>query len=243
MPDHFPWTLAGSWQPVDGPPGWSVWFVEETGSTNTDLAAAAAQGAPDRTVLVTGHQTAGRGRLDRRWDAPPGANLLVSLLFRTIPEPAVELTHRVALAAVGAARAVAGVEALLKWPNDVLLDGRKLAGILAQRADDAVVVGMGLNVGWAPDGAAMLGAACAPMDVLADLLRQYDALPTDVSARYRAALATIGAAVRVELPGAVLEGRAVDVDSDGRLVVLDACAVTHRVDAGDVVHVRPPASG
>lgn len=239
MPDHFPWTPSEAWTPLGGPPGWSVWSVGETGSTNADLTAAGSDGAPDRTVLVTAHQTAGRGRLDRRWDAPPGTNLLVSILFRTVPEPPVELTHRVALAAIRAVRAVAGVEARLKWPNDVLVDGRKLAGILAQRVDDAVVVGMGLNVAWAPEGAARLGPAYEPGAVLHALLRTYDELPADVSEAYRAALATLGAAVRVELPGAVLDGRAVDVDPDGRLVVLDACAVTHRVDVGDVIHLRP----
>jgi BirA family transcriptional regulator, biotin operon repressor / biotin---[acetyl-CoA-carboxylase] ligase len=237
--DHFPWAPPAAWTAVGGPPHWSIWSIAETGSTNTDLVAAAADGAPDRSVLVAGHQTAGRGRLGRRWDAPPGANLLVSILFRAVPEPAVELTHRVALAAIAAARVVAGVDARLKWPNDVLLDGRKLAGILAQRADDTVVVGVGLNVRWAPDGAALLGPDPAPVTVLGELLNQYDALPDDISAPYRAALATLGAAVRVELPGSVVEGRAVDVDPDGRLVVIDACAVTHHVDAGDVVHLRP----
>ena len=106
--------------------------------------AAAASGAPDRSVLVADHQTAGRGRLDRRWDAPPGANLLVSILFRTVPSPASALTQRVGLAAIDACRAAAGVEAVLKWPNDLLLDDRKLAGILAQRAaDGSIVVGLG----------------------------------------------------------------------------------------------------
>jgi BirA family transcriptional regulator, biotin operon repressor / biotin---[acetyl-CoA-carboxylase] ligase len=130
-----------------------VWHVAVTGSTNSDLLDAAAAGAPDRSVLVTDHQTAGRGRLDRRWDAPPGANLLVSMLFRDVPDPPVALTHRVGLAVVDAARDIAGaveqhVDVSLKWPNDVLLGGRKLAGILAQRSPDGpVVVGLGLNVG------------------------------------------------------------------------------------------------
>ena len=102
--------------------------VDETGSTNTDLLAAAESGAPDRSVLVARHQTAGRGRLDRRWEAPAGASLLVSLLFRNVPEHPHELTQRVALAAVAACGAVAGVQPQLKWPNDLLVDGAKLAG-------------------------------------------------------------------------------------------------------------------
>jgi BirA family biotin operon repressor/biotin-[acetyl-CoA-carboxylase] ligase len=217
-----------------------VEYVEETGSTNTDLLATAFD-RPDRSVRATGHQTAGRGRLDRRWDAPPGANLLVSILFHAVPPSAHELCRRVGLAAVAAVEDVAAVEATLKWPNDVLVDGAKLAGILAQRHPQGpVVVGMGLNVGWAPAGAARLGDGIAPLDVLVALLRAYDALPGDVGPSYRAVLTTLGQHVHVLLPGgAIVEGRAVDVEPDGRLVVVDACAVTHRFDAADVTHVRP----
>ena len=128
---------------------------------------------PDRSVLVADHQTAGRGRLDRRWDAPPGANLLVSLLFHEVPEDPGELTRRVGLAAVDACRETTGVDAVLKWPNDVLVGDRKLAGILAERtATGTVVVGLGLNVGWAPPGAAKLGPDVDPLDVLAGPARR-----------------------------------------------------------------------
>ncbi len=191
----------GAW-----PHGWTVEYVEVTGSTNTDLLATAGE-RPDRSVRVTGHQTAGKGRLDRRWDAPPGSNLLVSILFHTVPEHPGELTRRVGLAAVDACRQVAGVEVALKWPNDLLVDDRKLAGILAERdAAGSVVVGMGLNVGWAPDGAARLGDGIDPLDVLRALLTAYDALPTDVGGRYRAALVTLGRRVRVELPDGAAGG-------------------------------------
>jgi BirA family biotin operon repressor/biotin-[acetyl-CoA-carboxylase] ligase len=220
-------------------PGWTVREVAETGSTNADLLDRATS-MPDRTVLRTDHQTSGRGRLDRRWDAPPGTNLLVSLLFHTVPPDPGEITRRVGLAAVAAVRDVAGVEARLKWPNDVVVDGRKLAGILAQRsATGSVVVGIGLNVGWAPAGAAALGGGHDPADVLRALLVAYDALPDDIGAAYRAALDTLGRRVRVELPTGSLVGTAIDVGPDGRLVVLDACAVSHRLDVGDVVHLRP----
>ena len=234
-----PATLPRNW-----PPGWHVEVVSETGSTNADLLAAAAAGAPDRSVLCALHQTAGRGRLDRRWDAPPGANLLVSLLFRDVPAAAHELTWRVGLAACAAAEQVAGVTPTLKWPNDLLVDDRKLAGVLAQASfgapgGAAIVVGIGMNVRWAPEGAARLGKGVDPLDVLAALLAAYDALPADVLPLYRQRLGTLGRAVRVELPGGeVINGRAVDADPDGRLVVLDACAVTHRLDVGDIVHLR-----
>ncbi len=224
--------------PKRWPPGWTVAHLAETGSTNADLAATAAE-RPDRSVLVTDHQTAGRGRLDRRWDAPPGANLLASLLFHVVPEPPIDLTRRVGLAAIDAALDVAGVGAALKWPNDVMVGERKLAGILAQRTPEgSVVVGIGLNVGWAPDGAARLGDGIDPLDVLRALLAAYDRLPVDVTDRFARELTTIGRRVHVELPEGAIDGTATGVEADGRLVVVDTCGLTHRLAVGDVVHVR-----
>lgn len=225
--------------PETWPPGWHVRHVSETGSTNTDLLDAAVQGAPHRSVLAADHQTAGRGRLDRRWEAPPGANLLVSLLFRDVPRHPVELVSRTSLAAVRAIERRTGVVAHLKWPNDLVVGDRKLAGVLSQRAaDGSIVVGLGLNVGWAPEGAVDLGAAVSPGELLFDLLEEYDRLPDDISTAYRERLGTLGRRVRVEVPDGTLIGRAVDVEPDGRLVVLDECGVTHRLDVGDIVHLR-----
>ena len=218
---------------------WAVEVVEETGSTNADLLATALE-RPDRSVLVARHQTAGKGRLDRRWDAPPGANLLVSFLFRDVPSDPGELMRRIALAAVDACASVAGVDVTLKWPNDLMVGERKLAGVLAERHPEGpVVVGLGLNVGWAPDGAARLGEDVVPRDVLDALLVAFDALPAEIGPRYRQALSTLGRSVRVERVDDVVEGVAADIEADGRLVVVDACAVTHRLAAGDVVHLRP----
>jgi BirA family biotin operon repressor/biotin-[acetyl-CoA-carboxylase] ligase len=236
--------------PHDGPEfpaGWTVTRVSETGSTNADLLSRAAE-LPDRSVLVADHQTAGRGRLDRRWEAPRGANLLVSLLFHDVPPSPVELTRRVALAAADACRTVAGVNVALKWPNDLLVDEAKLAGILAERnAAGDVVVGLGLNVGWCPEGAARLAEPgdpdVTPLTVLHELLAAYDRLPADTAERYRSALGTLGRQVRVELPTGVIEGTATDVEPDGRLVVVDTCAITHRLAVGDVVHLRVAAGG
>lgn len=224
--------------------------VASTGSTNDDLMRAVEAGeAGDRYVLVADHQTNGRGRLDRVWEAPPGVNLLVSIAFMPVPPVAVQLTHRVGLATVAAIRALlpSATAVGLKWPNDVLIDGRKVAGILARRSStaDAVVVGLGLNVGWAPEGAASIGSEADPAEVLAIVLAELDRLPVDVNALYRENLETLGRIVRVELPGDVdsVEGRAIDVDQNGRLLVLDERAVTHRFDVGDVVHVRPATGG
>ena len=221
---------------------WSVWYVAETGSTNADLLALATahdHEVPDRTVLVAGHQTAGRGRLDRTWDAPPGVNLLTSILFREVPDDPGVLTRSIGIAAVDAVVAVAGLRARLKWPNDVLLDGRKLAGILAQRSPTgAVVVGLGLNVGWAPDGAARVGAGVEPLTVLTELLRALGSQGAETHDRYRTLLDTLGRRVRVELPSGDIVGHVVDVARDGGLHVVDECAITHHIDAGDIVHLR-----
>jgi len=245
--------------PLDATPSepigtWTVRRVDETGSTNDDLWDAARSGAPDRSVLVAGFQSAGHGRLDRRWDATPGANLLVSLLIRTLPANPHVLTHAVALAARTAAKDVGGVDAELKWPNDLLVDGRKLAGLLAVAGPfvgdrpEFVIVGLGMNVNWAPDDAVSLsgakGGAAFDVDAvlrsfLAALERILASSDANVNDLYRRHLSTLRREVRIDLPnGDVLEGRALDVESDGRLVVLDRCGVTHRLAVGDVVHVR-----
>jgi len=227
------WPDAGSrrW-----PSGWTVEVVASIDSTNSELLRAPA--APDRSVLIAAFQTAGRGRLDRRWDAPVGANALFSVLFRTVPDPPVALTHRMGLAAAEACDRVAGIRPRLKWPNDLIVDDLKLGGILAQRGAHGAVVGLGLNVGWAPEGATRLGDGIDPLEVVAAVLEAFDELPADISGRYRAELATLGRRVRVELADGQLIGTAIDVGAEGELVVLDECAITHRIDVGDVIHLR-----
>ncbi len=223
-----------------GGPSWQITVVDETGSTNTDLMNAAAAGAPDRSVLVAKHQRAGRGRLGRSWDAPPGSNLLVSLLFREVPSVPAELTHRVGLAACLVARDVIGPDVWLKWPNDVLVGRNKLAGILAQLAPDAsyAVVGLGMNVRWHPFGGARLGAQYDPGDVLARILSRLDELPGDVGELYRSHLATLGRRVRAIMATETIEGVAADVDGRGRLVIRGVDGSERAVDTADVVHLR-----
>ncbi|MFZ8902192.1 MAG: biotin--[acetyl-CoA-carboxylase] ligase [Ilumatobacteraceae bacterium] len=235
---------------------WVLHHVATTGSTNADLWVMAEAGAPDRTALRADHQTSGKGRLDRRWEAPAGKNLLLSLLFREIPEDPGTLVHAVAVAASRACEAVAGVDPTLKWPNDLLgADGtRKMAGILAQAGPISgsrpsfVIVGLGLNVNWSPDDATSLSgeAGGRPVivgDVCRAVLEQLDDVMTWSATRlhdeYRRRLGTLGREVRVEVNAEeTVEGRALDVETDGRLVVLDRCGVTHRFAVGDVVHVR-----
>jgi BirA family transcriptional regulator, biotin operon repressor / biotin---[acetyl-CoA-carboxylase] ligase len=133
----------------------AVTVIGQTGSTNADLLAQAAGGAPEGSVLVAETQTAGRGRLDRAWQSPPGAGLTFSLLLRPRGLPPARrgwLPLLTGVAVVNAVRAETGIAVGLKWPNDVLAGsgelagGRKLAGILAEQSGEAVVVGVGLNV-------------------------------------------------------------------------------------------------
>ncbi|WP_395152324.1 biotin--[acetyl-CoA-carboxylase] ligase [Ilumatobacter sp.] len=227
---------------------WELREVPQTGSTNTDLLQSAEAGEiAHRTVLRTDHQTAGRGRLDRRWDAPAGTNLLASMYLDVAQSKASDAMHRVGLAVVHAVTELESTDSTvgLKWPNDVLLHGAKLAGILAQRSTSApgIVVGFGVNVGWAPPGAARvhdLDASVTPASLLQRVLDAFDALPDDISTAYRARLQTLGRRVRVELPGSVnVFGQAIDVDADGRLMVRLDDGEIRVFDVGDVVHLRP----
>lgn len=246
----------------------SLRVVAETGSTNSDLAAEAARGAAAGAVLVAEEQTAGRGRLERRWSAPARSGVFLSMLLR--PDGVSKqrwgwLPLLVGVAAASAVSQVAGVEVRLKWPNDLLVDvggeERKLGGILAELAGDAVVVGIGLNVSLREDelpvpGAGSLVLAGATVTdretLLRALLRTFDELYADwagaagdpeasgLRAAYAAQCATLGRSVRVELPGGrELLGEAVAVDGDGRLVVRDGAGAERAVGAGDVLHVRP----
>lgn len=232
-----------------------------TGSTNVDVAALARRGAPEGTVRATDHQVAGRGRLTRAWTSPPGAGIAVSVLLRPAVVPRHRRTWLPLLTGLVVARTVAraGAEARLKWPNDVLADGAKIAGILVEGvagSSDALVVGVGLNVTNRPDelppGAtslALVGGACLERaallaDLLGGLAETYEGWcdhsgdPTDLRDTYLARCATIGRHVTVELPGGkTVHGLARTVDQKGRLVVAGS-AGDLAVGAGDVVHVR-----
>jgi biotin-[acetyl-CoA-carboxylase] ligase BirA-like protein len=249
----------------------SVEVVEEVGSTNAALLAAAEAGAPEGTVLVAEHQVSGRGRMDRVWTSPPRAGLTVSFLLR--PDvPAARRGWLPLLAGVALAesvREVTGVLASVKWPNDLLAaDGRKLAGILAEAAahpdlPGAVVVGVGLNVSTSaaelPDTATSLsvvtGATVDRGPVLMGFLRAVerryrgwaaalgDPVLSGLAADYLAWSSTVGSTVEVTMPGgSSLTGTARAIDWDGRLV-LDTAEGTVELASGDVRHVRTSSAG
>jgi BirA family biotin operon repressor/biotin-[acetyl-CoA-carboxylase] ligase len=231
-------------QPI-WPFGWTVRHVAETGSTNDDLVAAARDGAPDRTVIVADYQTAGKGRLDRTWEARRGSNLLVSMLFRYESQDPSRFSRIVALAARAACERLGDVGVAVKWPNDLVIGERKLGGLLAVGVpqEKFVVVGIGVNVGWAPDGAVALSSGATPLELLATMLREIDVRvdknDTDLREEHKSVLATLGSNVRVELrAGEFVVGVANDLDELSRLVVVDEAGRRHVIDVGDVVHLR-----
>ncbi len=185
-----------------------------------------ARALPIGSVVVADHQTAGRGRLDRRWDSPPGTALLAS--FVLLPNPLLSLA-----AGVAAAEACGG-DVRLKWPNDLLLRGAKVGGILVEAMPAKAICGIGVNLTWAPEGAAKLNQ---DRDRLLETLRLMlerwsSAKPEEVLARWRALSDTLGRRVRVELAGKVVEGMAEDIGQGGELIV-DGAPVTF----GSVTHL------
>ncbi|HEU4539927.1 MAG TPA: biotin--[acetyl-CoA-carboxylase] ligase [Jiangellaceae bacterium] len=229
--------------------------VASTASTNADVADAARAGEPEGYVLVADEQTAGRGRLGRRWSSPPGTSLSVSVLLRPADVPATAwswLPLLLGVAAVEAVRDSAAVEAVLKWPNDVQRDGRKLAGILVERVETptgpAAVAGIGMNIAAAPEDAVSLADTGAGRDVVLDALltrlaawyQRWLAAPggAELAEAYQHACGTLGRHVRVVLPGGgTITGRATGIDADGRLV-LSTPNGECTIGAGDIIHLR-----
>jgi BirA family transcriptional regulator, biotin operon repressor / biotin---[acetyl-CoA-carboxylase] ligase len=215
--------------------------LRSTDSTNERARELAALGAPHGTLVTTSLQTAGRGRQGRSWVAPAGRALLCSLLVRDAP-------RLLPLAAGVAAAAAVGSEALVKWPNDVLVDGRKVAGILVEGRPQErwAVVGIGVNVAVAPEdlpselrqtaGTLGLGPeAIEPtLDRLLEALERWTAAsPDEVLDAFRSRDALLDRPVR----WAGGEGRGAGVDGDGRLVVQSAQG-TVTLEAGEVHLVR-----
>ena len=182
---------------------------------------------PIGSIVVAEHQTAGRGRLDRPWEAPPGTALLVSFVLH--PNPVLSLA-----AGVAAAQACGVRDVRLKWPNDLLLNGLKVGGILVEITRTTAVCGIGINLSWAPPGAAKLDE---DRDRLLDLLtEEIDRwAPADAPAvlsRWRELSDTLGRRVRVDQGGSVIEGTAEDIGPAGELIV-DGKAIAF----GSVTHL------
>ncbi|MGN6722249.1 MAG: biotin--[acetyl-CoA-carboxylase] ligase [Marmoricola sp.] len=232
---------------------WDVTLLPTAGSTNE----IAASGPRPGRVVVADHQISGRGRLDRSWTTPPGT----ALTFSAVVEPSLEMRHwpllplAAGLAVADALRAV-GARPLLKWPNDVLLESGKVAGILVERIGEPgrAIIGIGINVDLHPTELPVPTASALSLEgvhvsrtellgrVLVALSARLEALESDPEAfviTYRDACDTIGRDVEAHLPGGVRErGKAVGVDDSGRLQIQVGDRVVPMA-AGDVVHLRP----
>jgi BirA family biotin operon repressor/biotin-[acetyl-CoA-carboxylase] ligase len=267
--------MTSRWSDLDRPPlsaarlnralaGGPIWreirVVDTAESTNAEVAVAARDGAGEGLVIIAEQQSAGRGRLDRSWSAPPRAGVLMSVLLRPRVNiacwPLISLLT--GLAVVEAMVGVGQVEAALKWPNDVLVDDKKIAGILVERVDEAVVVGIGLNVSTRPDelpvqtatSLAIAGGATdreiIAKELLRALARRYRAwtdtngAAASVIPAYRERCETIGHHVELALPGGdVVAGVVAGIDDSGRLELRDeTTGIEHAWLVGDVTHVR-----
>ncbi len=232
--------------------------LAQTGSTNSEARRLAETGAPEGTLVIADYQTAGRGRLDRRWEAPPGSSLLMSLVFRPALDPAQAplLTMVCSLAMLDAVELETGLCANLKWPNDIVLRDAKLGGILAETGVaggrlEYVVVGMGLNVNLDP---ARLGELLMPAISLSSALgtrvdrllllcavlrvveERYERLRAGISPRdeYVERLVTVGQQVTVTCSDGRYEGEAEGIDETGALSVRLGSGGLQTIMAGDV---------
>jgi len=238
--------------------GQSVVYYPSVGSTNDVAKVLAAQRAPEGTLVIAEEQTAGRGRLGRRWLAPAGTSLLLSLLFYPdlAPHQVMRLTMLCALATVEGIRAVTGLTSRLKWPNDILIRDKKVGGILTEAGItgerlDYAVVGLGLNVNFAPSQVPELAALATSLSealgrevprlpllqaILEGIEERVQRLQAGWSPHeeWAAHLVTLGQEVRVATPWGVEEGLAEAVDEDGALLLRRKDGSLVRIATGDV---------
>jgi BirA family biotin operon repressor/biotin-[acetyl-CoA-carboxylase] ligase len=234
--------------------------VARTTSTQDVILRAARRGAAEGLACLADEQTAGRGRQGRAWVAPPGSALLASVLVRRSPAVAAGIPFAAGLAVVDVLASCCGIEAGLKWPNDVLAGGGKLAGILSEVApgaslggDIAVVVGLGLNLRVERFPAGMTGVSLHalvhdPPDAEHVLLAWGDAFRVRITSLEEGGIAAVvagwrlhavglGMPVTVRTVSGAFEGRALDIADDGALLV-ESDGGVRRVLAGDV-HLSP----
>ena len=230
----------------------TVWHHDTIGSTNDEARRLAAEGAPHGTVVHADEQTAGRGRLTHKWFSPPG-NLYISILLRTgLPTSrTAELSFLAALAVADTVETLLPrqTRVMLKWPNDVLVSGAKIAGILLEQVDDATIMGIGVNVLEAPSNAAYktttivanggIASVDGARDILLEQLRGHLTVWREqgfatIRTRWLERSYPIGAAIRATSAGKPVAGHFAGLDADGALL-LDTPQGLQRIVAGDVV--------
>ncbi|MCC6905524.1 MAG: biotin--[acetyl-CoA-carboxylase] ligase [Anaerolineae bacterium] len=244
-----------------GPFGQVISYFEQIDSTNTYLRGLAERGAPEGTLAIADEQTAGRGRMGRRWDAAAGTSLLFSLIFRPTlpPEQASRLVMACGLGIAGACDSRLPEPVQVKWPNDLLITGRKFTGILPESGITAgrlgwVVVGMGVNVNlqidpaspYAPISISLLMATGRVYDraeLLADILERIAAWYRQVERpalldAWRARCSTLGQRVRLREATGEIEGIAEDIDPGGGLWLREDGGTHRLLSAGEVTVIK-----
>lgn len=240
--------------------GKRIVFYDRIGSTNDVAQQLAAAGEPEGTVIIAEEQTAGRGRLGRQWLAPPRSSILMSIILRPIlaPHQVSRVTMAVALGACKAVRAETGLDAQIKWPNDLLVRGKKFAGILCESGIvgetlEYVIAGVGINVNFntavvekiLPDATTIadeLGKASSRVRLTQAILREiekyYLRVNEDLRAEYCQRLATLNHLVCAHTPTGMVEGVAQSVNENGALVVRRADGSHIELVAGDVTLIK-----
>nr|PZN03475.1 MAG: biotin--[acetyl-CoA-carboxylase] ligase [Bacillota bacterium] len=236
-----------------------IYHYTSIGSTNDEAKKLAQMGAPHGTLVIAEEQTGGRGRLGRKWVSPPGQGIWLSIILRPSLEPseAPRITMACAVAAAKAIRQEVGVNCLIKWPNDLLIDGKKVAGILTEMSADMdkihyVVTGIGMNVNNAefpPDiekTATSLklasGEEVERLKILTQFLSQFEEIYRSLEGgkfeailgEWRQLSCNLGKRVRIIGRNFELEGTALDVDGDGALLIKTDEGQVERVLSGDV---------
>ena len=234
---------------------WQVNYLPECSSTNTLLKELALSGSPEGTVLVTDHQTAGRGRRGRQWTDKPGSALLFSLLLRP-PLPPFSLMPLTLIIGVAVAEALAalGIACSLKWPNDILVEGRKLCGILAEISGEPdhteyAVVGIGINVKDQPDSTDYVATSLAEhivpptrAELLASVLtaigRNYHSFlageTVSILRKWESMSATLHREVVAHTPAGEIRGTALGVNDQGALILRTGDGENIIINTGEV---------
>jgi BirA family biotin operon repressor/biotin-[acetyl-CoA-carboxylase] ligase len=245
-----------------------IYYFETLDSTNNYAKELAAREAPEGTVVIAETQTGGRGRLGREWDSPPGVGLYVSVVLRPLlpPMELPQITLTTAVAVVRAVRQVTGMAPGIKWPNDLLIHGKKLGGILTEMETESdrirhVVIGLGLNVnnlkfppelaGTATSLAQSLGGSFSRVNLLRAWLEEFEDLYErflnqgfpEILAEWKSHTVTLGRAVTVRQGPREISGQAVDVAADGALVLQMEAGERVRVTSGEIAPEPAPGPG
>ena len=242
--------------------GKEILFFSEIDSTNREARDRAKGGAGEGTVILADSQSCGKGRLGRSWESPPGANLYFSIILKPpiCPSDAPQITLLAGVAVARALSGVSGLKCLIKWPNDILLRGKKLAGILAEMEGEGsrvgfIILGIGVNLNWRrEDFPANLGVtatslhaesgkeisrAAAAAGLFRELEKEYTAFIREgftprLKDEWNRLSWINGKEVTLSLPEGEISGRALGLDTDGALLLLDGKGKTRRFIAGDV---------